>query len=301
MSYEPALVRILANAALPSPGPVALELLELTRQAEVDLQAVARIASTDPAICARTMHAVNAASRGSGRYVESIERAVTTLGLRAIARIAVEVTVLERHRGGVAGFDYAGFWAESLARAVAAKHVAARSGTATPDEAFTYGLLGTIGRLALVTVYPTSYADMVRTLGRCDRSELTEAERAVFGVDVERLSAAMMERWGLPVWYAALTGGVDLEPRVLERHRRGLAVGRVAQRIALLMVDPDVGRRDIAAVMDALAELGIGTEAATCLFPEIADAANEAGRSLRIVLPLPPSLADLYVRVADAV
>ncbi len=156
---------IMASDRLPSPDAVARELMTLTQQPEVALADVTRVIAGDPALCSRIMRAVNASALGIRHQVASVEQAVAMLGMRAVARIAVEVSVLNQNREGLAEFDYGEFWAESLARGVVARVLAAHTRRLPPDEAFTHGLLSGIGRLALVSVFPQMYRQMLVTLG----------------------------------------------------------------------------------------------------------------------------------------
>lgn len=291
---------IMASDKLPSPNAIARELTMLTQQPDVPLADVTRVIASDPALCGRIMRAVNASALGIRRHVASVDQAVTMLGMRAVARIAVEVSLLTQNRGGLAEFDYGEFWAESLARAVVARVLAAHTKRIPPDEAFTYGLLSGIGRLALVSVFPEMYRQMLLTLGVASRAELAEAERAVFEVDAEMLSALMMRDWGMPAYHAALTGGGDRSAAARGRDQDLLQACRAGAKVAWILIRSGADRTELASAMQALAALGIDAEVASYLFPDILATYREAGINLQIRTPAVPSLGEIYARAADS-
>lgn len=289
---------IMADDRLPSPSAVALEVLRLTRAPETNGVELAHLIATDPAICARVIRAVNAPSIGVRRQVASIDQAVTILGFQTVARIAVAFSVLEENRSGLAEFDYDRFWSESLARAVAARVLASRSKKVSPDEAFTCGLLSSIGRLALVSVYPQMYRDVLVTLGECDTAELGEAERAVFEVDAEVLSAFMMRQWGMPAYEEALSGERDGTP-VSKRAREMLQTCRLGGLVARLLVNADVDREQLALVTQGMAGVGIDADLMSSVFGDIIESYLEAGANLQIRTRETPSLAEIYAHAVD--
>ncbi|MBL8727466.1 MAG: HDOD domain-containing protein [Planctomycetes bacterium] len=290
---------ILADAELPSPAAIAVELVQLTRDPDAEVDDVVRLVAMDPAICARVLKAVNAAKFGLRQRVVAVDQAVTMLGMRTVARMAIETSVLERSRSGLAEFDYGSFWAESLARAVAAQILAGWTRQVPAAEAFTYGLLGGIGRLALVSVHPRQYRELLLTLGRYDANELGEAERAVFDVDVETLSARMLRTWGLPGYEDALLAESAGDGAVVSRDQLLLRTCRAAGLVARILVDTRVTRAQIAAAMHAMGALGVGAEVVAHLFPDIVATLHEAADVLLIPTHSANSLAEVYANAID--
>lgn len=301
MNDAAAYLAIVASDRLPTPGPVALELTALVQQVDVDFADVVRVVASDPAICARALRAVNSAAHGAGRRVATVDDAVRLLGLRGIARLAIEVSVLERNRGGIAEFDYGTFWADALARAVAAQVLGRLTRRVPADEAFTYGLLSTIGRLALVSVHTDVYRQMLLTLGRATAAEREEAERAVFQVDVELLSALMLRSWGLPALHVALGAPMadgETLPRT-ERDTATLRICRAAGHVAGLLTAGSVSRRQLGAAMQALADVSVGAELAAEAFPDIVEGFRDSGALLAIRTPVVGTLAEIYAHATE--
>ncbi len=182
---------------LPSPRGVALELLRLSRDDKASVADVAYVAQADPALAARLIRAANGAAHGSVA-TGSLKAAVLRLGFAATRQIALAFCLLNDHRrGGCASFDYQAFWSESLLRALAARAVAARLGTADPQDALVAALLAEIGRLALASARPAAYGELLAQHGQSGAA-LRAAEQEHFGLDHGALGVALLERWTLP-------------------------------------------------------------------------------------------------------
>lgn len=182
---------------LPSPRGVALELLRLSRDENASVADVAHVAQADPVLAARLIRAANGAAHGAVP-TGSLKAAVLRLGFAATCHVALAFSLLNDHRrGGCAGFDYQAFWSQSLLRALAARAVAARLGTADPQEALVAALLAEIGRLALASARPAAYGELLAQHGQSGVA-LRAAEQERFGIDHGALGAALLARWTLP-------------------------------------------------------------------------------------------------------
>ncbi len=185
--------------ALPSPAGVALRLLRLAGEEDSTVEAIAATIESDPALAARVLKLVNSPLAGASRRIGSISSAVVLLGLRTLKNLALGISLISNNRAGrCEGFDFEGFWRESIARAVAARHLAARLGGLQADEAFTVGLLGKVGQLALAIAYPDLYAQVLARVQSDDGADLAAVERQMFGADHKELSAEMMGSWYVP-------------------------------------------------------------------------------------------------------
>jgi diguanylate cyclase (GGDEF)-like protein len=184
------------GAELPSPGPVAMRLMELASRDDVTAPELARVLQTDPALAGRLLKLANSAAVGH-RGIASVTEAVVRLGFHGVRQLALGFSLVDRCRAGACqGFDYDGFWAGSLARAAACEAVARDTRLLAPDDAFTIGLLADIGTLALASVHPRTYGEVWR---KSPEDEARRArETAAYGVCHRELSAMLMSDWGLP-------------------------------------------------------------------------------------------------------
>jgi diguanylate cyclase (GGDEF)-like protein len=127
-----------------------------------------------------------------------VSQAVVRLGLDTVRQLALGFSVVSNCRRNLCKrFDYQEFWSHSLATAIAMQTLAHSTKSAAPEEAFTCGLLCQIGRLALASVYPHEYDDML-AVSEASEEELLELEQQTFATDHNELTVAMLRDWGLP-------------------------------------------------------------------------------------------------------
>lgn len=196
------LERLRATGNLPSPKGVALAIMRATQGDDISIAELGRIIKTDPAFVGRLIKAANG-HLGYGRHpIASVQDALMVLGLPAVRALALGFSLLSSHRSGACqGFDYEGFWTSSLMRATAMQAITQRTRAAPADEAYCVGLLSRIGELAMATLYPEQYGDLLR-LSAAGSDELVAREQAAFALDHRELSGLMLSDWGMPRTFA---------------------------------------------------------------------------------------------------
>jgi diguanylate cyclase (GGDEF)-like protein len=244
---------------MPSPSGVGLAILRLTQNPDHSIEELSRCIQADPALTGRLLRAANSNPRSATDPAQTVAQAAMRLGIRAVRNVALGFTLVSTHRGGLcAGFDYDRYCSTSLARAVAARAVAARARSFDPAEAFTCGLLSEIGMLALASVHAEAYGRVLAETADKSLAELLEAERLAFQVHHVEISAGLMSEWGLS---RAITGAVSLwasqsTTEVEESSQQCLAwTLDVAARIAeILMTDRSHDSVEHTAAWSALCE-----------------------------------------------
>ena len=202
-----------AIARLPTPKGVALALLKACRSDAANLQQIADLVRTDPALSGRLLALANSAASG-GRNIVSIDEAVSRTGLGAVSQIALAFSLIDQHSSGFcANFNYAGFWSQSLLMAAASRELGTAAQLGPPGELFTVGLFAQVGQLALATAYPVEYSELLAQ--DVSRTELLAREKAIAGLDHLALSVALMAQWGVPPEYA-LPFGFHEEPSLTD-------------------------------------------------------------------------------------
>lgn len=185
---------------LPTPKGVALALTKACRRDDMNLDEIASLVGTDPALSARLLALANAAASG-GHAVVSVDEAVSRMGLIRVSQVALAFSLIDQHgQGACAHFDYAGFWNRSLLMAAAARELGGMHKLGVPADLFTVGLLAQIGSLGLATAFPKEYSNLVQL--DLSAPELLRREAAIMQTNHLDLSVAMMEHWGVPVDYA---------------------------------------------------------------------------------------------------
>ncbi|MCE5180443.1 MAG: diguanylate cyclase [Betaproteobacteria bacterium] len=187
-----------ASGQLPSPQGVALAILKLMQQDEVTLQEIAHVIQTDPALTGRLIKFANSAHSGTRRPIVSISEAVMFIGLPMVRQLVLGLSVLSGSRiGKCKAFDYDEFWSRSLATAIANQALSARAKTAA-EETFTCGLLSNIGSLAMATLFPDKYAEVLAAAAGKTADELIGLEQAEFACDHNEMTVALLKEWGFP-------------------------------------------------------------------------------------------------------
>lgn len=191
-----------ASGDLPSPKGAALAIIRLTRKDDLSLSELARVIKTDPAFVGRLVKAANGVSITTRRPVASVQEALMVIGLPSVRNMALGFSLLSNFRGGrCEHFDYDRFWSSSLVMAITCQSMARRLRKLPADEMFCIGLLARIGELALATLFPGQYSDVLVQGRASDTNGLVELEREAFAMTHRELSAVMLADWGIPKLY----------------------------------------------------------------------------------------------------
>ena len=199
--------RLKATGELPSPKGVALAIIRKTREENLSLGELAAVIKTDPAFVARLIKAANSLVNGARRPAASVQDALMVIGLPAVRTMALGFSLISNYRNGkCAGFDYGEFWSRSLLMALAAQLITRRTRAAPADEAFCLGLLATVGELALATLYPEEYGQLLKEHRALGGVSLKELEGRRFAMNHSELAVAMLSDWQLPDVFCEAVG-----------------------------------------------------------------------------------------------
>ncbi|HET6279615.1 MAG TPA: HDOD domain-containing protein [Polyangia bacterium] len=192
---------------LPSLPAVAVQVMRLCQAEDLDLSAIAKVISNDPALAAKILRLVNSSAYGLPQQVKTVSHAVALLGLNTVRTLALSFSLARdlRSRPQV-GVDLRSYWKRSLLSAVAARELAmALSVAHLKEEAFLGGLLQDIGRLALLALAPVTYARITAEAGD-DHIVLAAAEHKALGCDHSEVGQWLTEHWNLPPPLCLATG-----------------------------------------------------------------------------------------------
>ncbi len=274
-----------ASGMLPSPQGVALAVLELTQKNDVSLHSLTHLVQTDPAMAGRILRYANAVHGGSLRHIASLSHAIVFLGLFRVRQIALGFSLIDNYRSGACtAFDYLGYWTASLATGIAAQQVAPQA-QCPADESFTCGLLSGIGRLALATVFPTEYGELLAS-GLDDLAQ-REVETERFGLHHAALSAELLEDWGLPeIFHAAVRHheipGEAPFPAGSRAQALTTSLHFSAKVGALLTLDATQRWERVPSLYQAAAQLGLEDHEVPPLVESVVTQWQDWGRELRL-------------------
>ena len=190
-------IKLKASGRLPSPKGIALAIVRLLQREDFKIDDLLRLVQSDPAIAGNLLKFSNAASYGHSRPIVSLSKAIITLGTFRVRNLVLALSVLHHHRDGdCPEFDYARFWSRSLASAISAQALASYA-KITPEENFTAGLLSCVGELALASIFPERYGEIILASDRASQKRLG-LEQEAFGTDHRELTATLLLEWGFP-------------------------------------------------------------------------------------------------------
>ena len=198
---------------LPAQPQSLVKLAALLREDDINLNAISALIEADMSFAAAVMKAVNSPLYGLKGRVQSVQQAVTYLGVREISAIAYEA-------GLQAAFPQVPQLVAVWERASIRGLLMGRLAQALSMEAWsahTAGLFEECGKAVLYKHAPEQYAPMLAAAR--DDVHLVELERAAFGCGHDDVGANLCEAWGLtPAAVASV---------------RGLLMGRLAQALSM--------------------------------------------------------------------
>ncbi|MDQ2779229.1 MAG: HDOD domain-containing protein [Pseudomonadota bacterium] len=176
---------------IPAQPQALVRLSLLMAQDPIDLPAASALIESDMALAAAVMKAVNSSLYGLKGRVQSVQQAVTYLGMREVAAITFEMG-LRAVFPPAAELDP--MWDRAARRGV----LMGRLGMTLSLDAWaahSAGLFEECGKAVLFRHAPDHYRAMLRAAP--GDAELVLLEHAGFGVSHDALGAALCESWGL--------------------------------------------------------------------------------------------------------
>lgn len=179
---------------LPTLPAIVMELLNHLDADEANIAVIAQKVTQDPALTAKTLRYANSPYYATPIKVTTLQQAIALMGIETVRQMVLSAALSGCFpENNCSGFDHKAFWRHSNAVAYTAKLIARRVGM-NEDIAFTTGLLHDLGTLALVSLYPLQFAEVIK-LRRETLVTQYDAERTVLGFDHAKVGAALANEW----------------------------------------------------------------------------------------------------------
>lgn len=192
------LEQVLKSPRLPSLPAIAIEVIDLVQQKDVNIKQIAHTISHDPALSSKILKTVNSSFYGQAHSISTISHALVILGLNSVKTLALGFSLVPNIKdAGGESFDHVLFWKRSLYSAVAARSLAKQFGVIQQEEAFLGGLLQDLGLLAMNQTLGEDYQELLSSVGTEHRG-LIARERELLKTDHAEVGAALAETWHLP-------------------------------------------------------------------------------------------------------
>jgi putative nucleotidyltransferase with HDIG domain len=187
---------------LPTLPAVMQKLGQAIRDPHADAARIAGIIKDDPAMMTRIIKVVNSSAYGLASPVQSLQQAISILGISALNNIALSTAVFSTcssHQQ--AAFDRNAFWRHCICTGIAA-NILSKHTRHTIQKRFTKdvlhlcGLLHDIGKILLDEYH---HAEFLEILARAaDRQiPLCQAEFEICGTNHAEIGAWLARRWNL--------------------------------------------------------------------------------------------------------
>ena len=176
---------------------VAMKVLELTRNPQVDTRALKQCIENDPALTGKILRVVNSSLFGLTREVSDLNQALALLGTKPLKLLVLGFSLPGGLLAGLETDTLQRFWRHTLTRAVAGREISETLWRLPGDDVFIAGLLQDVGMLMLIQGLGEPY---LRFLDKANAAgaDLARLERESMGFDHTMLSARLLASWNLP-------------------------------------------------------------------------------------------------------
>ena len=178
---------------------IALKIARMTREGDYDVNKVAWEVKQDQVISGRVITLSNSSFIGLRKKVDSIERALVVLGERHLFQLILSACMEQYFSDCGQGYSLCkgGLFQHSLGTAMVAEELAKHTAKASPETAYTAGLLHDIGKVVL-DQYVSSQIPFFYRRTQIDGIELCEAEREKLGITHPEAGNLLADNWSLP-------------------------------------------------------------------------------------------------------
>lgn len=200
-----------AYLRLPPFPQVAVRVLQLAKNENVQLHQLCDLISSDPAFASEVLTVSNSLLYAPRYPSTTILQAVAVLGANTLQGMCVTVGVRAYLGKAMSYPAMRSLWRHNLACAIIATRIA-NAGSIDKDIAYTAGILHDIGRMALAVIQPKGYAALLEKHHGAAASML-EAERELFGWDHCEIGRQLIGDWTLPQSFEAVVADHHLVRR----------------------------------------------------------------------------------------
>lgn len=168
---------------------------------------IAELLRSDPDLCARMLRMANSAFYSFPTKIETIERAVSTIGLRQIRELVLVTSVVKAFEGIPPGtVNMTTFWEHSVAVAIMSRELGVQVGIPNADSFYIPGLLHDIGRLVMYLKLPGLMHDLLQQRQASGKA-MYRLERNILDYSHAEIGGRLLEYWKLPqsIWEPVVT------------------------------------------------------------------------------------------------
>ena len=159
---------------------------------------LARLLQSAPDLCARLLRMANSAFYSFPAKIETIDRAVSTIGLRQIRELILVTSVVKAFSGiPLEMVNMTMFWEHSIAVGIMARVLGQQAKLPNAESFYIPGLLHDIGRLVMYLKLPKLMHDLLLQRQHQGKN-LLQLEQHCLGYTHADIGGRLLEFWKLP-------------------------------------------------------------------------------------------------------
>lgn len=190
------------NLRIPPFSQVALRVLQMASQENMQLNQLSTLIASDPAFSSEVLMIVNSLLYAPRFPINSIVQAIAVMGAGHLQGVCLAVGMRGFLRGAIDEPLVRSMWRHSLACATIAEQLGS-AGFVDRDAAFSCGIIHDIGRMAMAVLRWKEYVGIIQS-HQGSPIEMLERERELFGKDHCEIGAEIVREWRLPVEFDAV-------------------------------------------------------------------------------------------------
>lgn len=187
---------------IPTFPKVAVQVLDLLKEEDVDLREIERVMKSDPGIVANFLKIVNSPAFGLPQRVDSLFKALMLLGVNQIKFILIASVAKNYFDRNLVGYGLTAeeIWLHSIACGFIAEEIAVDLGFSAGkiEQVYISSLLHDIGKIVL-DLYTKLEIEKFRKIAEANPDwDFIHVEWLVLGVDHGLVGATLLQRWKFP-------------------------------------------------------------------------------------------------------
>ncbi|MZH05434.1 MAG: HDOD domain-containing protein [Nitrospinae bacterium] len=181
-----------------SPPDLYFKLKKVIENPESSFKDIGEVILHDPALSARILKISNSPLFNPESQVETIEHALTFIGMNQLEELVLGTAVMESFKGiPVDLIDINSFWKHSIGCALGARLIAEYIHEPEKDRFYLLGILHDIGSLVIYKKAPKAAKEALE-LSEASSKSLFQVEAQVHGFNHAEVGAALFQAWKLP-------------------------------------------------------------------------------------------------------
>ena len=191
------LTKLESCTSLPSPPKVALQIIQLVKNPDIEIDDVVRILALDPALSVKVLRLANSPLYSHEKKVANLQKAVMLIGLNGILSLALSFSLVKSLRVDQnARLDHNQFWRRALFCGSAGLALAQMCKRPDQEELFMASFIQDIGMLVLDQVEPSLYEHP--EFDQTSHKQISAHEHEHFGTDHATVGCWMLKKWNFP-------------------------------------------------------------------------------------------------------